>query len=160
MPNILQPADIVEIGIEKEKKRRDFYALAAEKFKDNSDLADLFGRLRDWEKEHIEKFEEILESVSGAHYQESYPGEIEAYMQAIVETELYDRINAESFGELVDSPEGALDMAVKFEKDAILFFSGLSSFIDEKMREIAGKLIAEEQQHIVFLAKMKKEMGL
>lgn len=157
---ILKPADIVEIGIEKEKKRRDFYGQAAEKFKDNMDLGELFRRLHDWEEDHVARFIEIKESVAGAHYAESYPGELEAYMQALIDSELYDQITPESFANIVSSPEEALDMGLRFEKDAILFFSGLSRFLDDDMKEVTKKLIAEEQDHLVYLTRMKKEMGL
>jgi rubrerythrin len=157
---ILQPSDIIDIGIEKEKKRRDFYALAAGRFKDNADLASLFGRLRDWEEEHIEKFGKIRESVKSAHYAESFPGEAEVYMQALVDSELYDEMTPYRFAEMVDSPGTALDLGIRFEKDAILFFSELSRFADPKTKEVTAKLIREEQEHMVHLMKMKKEMGL
>ncbi len=160
MSPILQPADIVDIGIEKEKKRRDFYGLAADQFKDNKDLADLFGKLRDWEEEHITRFEEIRQSVQGGNYAESFPGEIEAYMQALIDSELYSEMTPEGFAATVKTPGEALDMGIRFEKDAILFFNGLSRFVDEKMQEITRKLVVEEQEHMVFLHKMKADMGL
>jgi len=156
--NILPAAEIVEIGIEKEKKRRDFYALAVEHFKDNEELAKLFARLRDWEEEHIKKFQEIRDTVSKGQYTESYPGETEAYMQALVDSELYTKINPENFASLVTSPADALDMGIRFEKDAILFFNGMSRFVDEKTQQITSKLIEEEQQHMLYLFNMKKDM--
>ncbi|MCK4537280.1 MAG: ferritin family protein [Candidatus Krumholzibacteria bacterium] len=160
MSNILQPADIIDIGIEKEKKRRDFYAIAADKFKDNLDLAELFGKLRDWEEDHITRFEEIRSEVTGGHYAESFPGEIEAYMQALVDNELYSDITPEGFANIVKDPGDALDIGIRFEKDAILFFNGLSRFVDEKMQKITKKLIEEEQQHLIYLHNMKNDMGL
>jgi rubrerythrin len=158
MANILQPAEIVEIGIEKEKKRRDFYAVAAEHFKDHAELADLFGRLRDWEEEHIKRFQEIREHVSKAQYTESYPGETESYMKALIDSELYDEVNPEVFAQKVKTPTDALDMGIRFEKDAILFFNGLSRFVDDKSRKIAEKLIEEEQEHMLYLFNKKKEI--
>ncbi len=158
MANILQPAEIVEIGIEKEKKRRDFYALAADHFKDDDDLAKLFARLRDWEDEHIKKFQEIRDHVSKAQYAESYPGETEGYMQALIDSELYDEATPEAFATKVKSPADALDMGIRFEKDAILFFNGLSRFVDDKGKEICGTLIEEEQQHMLYLFNKKKEL--
>jgi rubrerythrin len=157
--NILQPAEIVDIGIEKEKKRRDFYALAAEHFKGEKDLADLFARLRDWEEEHIRKFQEIRDTVSKAQYTESYAGETEAYMQALVDSDLYSEITPEKFASMVKTAAEALDMGIRFEKDAILFFSGLSRFAGEQVKKITTQLIEEEQQHMLFLFNMKKEMG-
>jgi len=158
MPNILQPAEIVEIGIEKEKKRRDFYAIAADHFKGDSELAELFGRLRDWEEEHIKKFGEIRDQVSKAQYTESYAGETESYMRALIESELYNEVTPKAFAEKIKTPAAALDMGIRFEKDAILFFNGLSRFIDEKSKKITDQLIAEEQQHMLYLFNKKKEL--
>ncbi len=158
MVNILPAAEIVEIGIEKEKKRRDFYALAAEQYRDSAELAELFGKLRDWEEEHIQRFQEIRDTVSKAQYTESYPGETEAYMKALVDSDLYDKITPESFTSMVSSPEEALDMGIRFEKDAILFFGGLSRFADDSVKEVMGRLIEEEQQHMLYLFDLKKKM--
>ncbi len=158
MANILQPAEIVEIGIEKEKKRRDFYALAAEHFKDESELAELFGRLRDWEEAHIKRFQEIRDAISKAQYTEQYPGETEGYMQALVESDLYSDITPEKFADAVKSPAEALQKGITFEKDAILFFSGLLQFVDKRSKEIIEKLIGEEQAHMLYLFNMKKNL--
>ena len=158
MANILQPAEIVEIGIEKEKKRRDFYAIAADHFKDNAELEKLFGQLRDWEEEHIKKFTEIRDRVSKAQYTESYPGETEAYRRALIESELYDEVTPEAFAAKVKTPADALEMGIRFEKDAILFFNGLARFVDEKSKEICGTLVEEEQQHMLYLFNKKKEL--
>lgn len=155
---ILQPADIVEIGIEKEKRRRDFYALAAERFSGDEDLARLFGRLRDWEEGHIRKFEKIRDTVASGVYAESYPGEIEQYMQAVVDSDLYAELTPESFAASVTTPAEALERGIGFEKDAILFFGGLGRYLDEKSREVVDQLIAEEQQHMVQLFEMKKKL--
>lgn len=155
---ILQPSDIVDIGIEKEKKRRDFYAIAAEQFGDNADLAKLFGRLRDWEETHIRKFEKIRDTVAGGSYAESYPGEIEEYMQAVVDDDLYKDLSPETFAASVKTPAEALDKGIGFEKDAILFFGGLANFLDEKSKEVVDQLIEEEQQHMVQLFEMKKKL--
>ncbi|MFO7915301.1 MAG: ferritin family protein [Candidatus Krumholzibacteriales bacterium] len=157
--SVLNPSDIVDIGIEKEKKRRDFYALAAEHFEENSDLAGLFIRLRDWEEDHIRKFKEIRSEVSGGGYAEDYPGELEAYMNALVQSDLYDDINPDDLAKSIKTPVEALERGMTFEKDAILFFSGLSKFLDEKSQEIVEKLIQEEREHLVYLFDMKRKIA-
>jgi rubrerythrin len=155
---ILQPSDIVDIGIEKEIKRRDFYALAADHFADKAELAELFGKLRDWEQGHIKKFEKIRDDVKGGNYAESYPGEIHEYMAAVVNSDLYENLDAESFALTIKSPKEALDAGIGFEKDAILFFGGLANFVDPKAREVIEELITEEQQHMLQLFEMKKKL--
>ncbi|OQX82792.1 MAG: hypothetical protein B6D63_07150, partial [Candidatus Latescibacteria bacterium 4484_7] len=154
----LQPAEIVDIGIEKEKKRREFYDLAAKKFSDEQKLADLFARLRDWEDEHVRRFQELRDSLTMGQYTESYPGETEAYMQALVESELYDMITPERFAELVENEFDALDIGIGFEKDAVLFFSGLALYLDENEREVVNELIKEERQHMLYLFNLKNEL--
>ena len=156
--SVLQPSDIVDIGIEKEIKRRDFYALAADHFSDKADLARLFGQLRDWEEGHIRKFQKIREEVKGGNYAESYPGEIHEYMAAVVNSDLYENLDAESFALTIKTPEAALDAGIGFEKDAILFFGGLANFVDPKSRKVIQELISEEQQHMLQLFEMKKKL--
>ena len=155
---VLQPSDIVDIGIEKEIKRRDFYALAADHFAEKPELAELFGKLRDWEEGHIKKFERIREDVKGGNYAESYPGEIHEYMAAVVNSDLYENLDAESFALAIKTPEEALEAGIGFEKDAILFFGGLANFVDPKAREVIQELITEEQQHMLQLFEMKKKL--
>jgi len=157
--SVLNPAEIVEIGIEKEKKRRDFYALAADQFSNNEPLAELFIKLRDWEAEHIEKFKEIRSTISGGGHAEDYPGEMEGYMNALVDSDLYDDINPEDFARSISTPEEALERGIAFEKDAILFFSGLSKFVDKGSKDVVRKLIKEEQQHMTYLFDMKQELS-
>jgi len=156
--SILQPSDIVEIGIEKEIKRRDFYGLAAGHFADQEDLAELFGKLRDWEEGHIVKFRKIRDEVKGGNYAESYPGEIHEYMAAVVDSDLYEDLDAESFALKIKTAEEALTAGIGFEKDAILFFGGLANFVDPKSAEVIQQLIEEEQQHMIQLFEMKSRL--
>ncbi len=159
MAGILQPAEIIEIGIEKEKKRRDFYAMCAERFKGRRDLYDLFKKLYEWEVEHVRRFTEIRDTVSKAQYAESYSGETEAYMSALVQSDLYAELTAAKFAEEIKTPADAVEKGIGFEKDAILFFGGLAPFVDQKSREIVQTLVKEEQQHMLFLFNMKKELA-
>ena len=158
MASILQPAEIVEIGIEKEKKRRDFYAMCAERFKGKRDLYELFQKLFEWEVEHVRRFTEIRDTIAKAQYTESYAGETEAYMSALVQSDLYADLTSAKFAEEIKTPADAVEKGMGFEKDAILFFSGLSPFVDQRSREVIQALIKEEQQHLLFLFNMKKEL--
>ena len=80
-------------------------------------------------------------------------------MRALIESELYDAVTPDAFAERIKTPADALDMGIRFEKDAILFFNGLSRFVDEKSKKIAGKLIEEEQEHMLYLFNKKKELA-
>lgn len=155
--NILHISEVVDLGIEKEKKRRDFYGQAAARFSEPG-LKGLFTRLRDWEDTHIKKFTAIKNELSAEESAESYPGELSLYMQSLVEDRLYQDISPESFSKKVASPLDAIRYGIAFEKDAILFFSELKDYCIDAHREVIQQLINEEKQHIVYLAELRKTL--
>ncbi len=154
MANVFSAAEIIDMGIVKEKKRRDFYGYAANKFKEN-DIKDLFSRLRDWEDEHVKKFTDIRESTETYEVQESYQGEFAAYMKFVVDDMLYMQISAEWFAESVTKPLAAIQYGIGFEKDAILFFSELLKYMMGPNKEKVEELIHEERKHLIYLSELK-----
>ena len=154
MANVFSAAEIIDMGIAKEKKRRDFYGYAAGKFKEK-DMKDLFSKLRDWEDEHVNKFTEIRKSTGTYEIQESYQGEFAAYMKSVVDDMLYMQISAEWFAKNVDEPHVAIRYGIGFEKDAILFFSELLKYMMGPDKEKVEELIGEEKKHLIYLAELK-----
>jgi rubrerythrin len=154
---IFDVAEVIDMGIEKEKKRRDFYKLVADRF-ERKEIKDLFERLRDWEETHIKKFSEVRESVREPATAESYPGELEAYMSALVDDKLYDEVSPDQFSGNVKDARDAIRYAIGFEKDAILFFNELLRYMKSPEREPVEKLISEEKQHIVYLSELRREV--
>ena len=103
MANVFTAAEVIDMGIVKEKKRRDFYGYAADKFKEK-DMKDLFSRLRDWENEHIKKFTDIRNSTETYETSESFEGELGIYINSVVDDILYQQVSAQWFAENVKEP--------------------------------------------------------
>ncbi|MCM8790224.1 MAG: ferritin family protein [Candidatus Omnitrophica bacterium] len=156
MSNVFNAAEIIDMGIEKEKKRRDFYAFVSTKFNQKK-MKELFTRLKDWEAEHIKKFTAIRNSVEESEVVENYQGEFESYMKALVDDMLYNQVSAEKFSQHVKSPLEAIRYGMEFEKDAILFFRELLTYMSQTHKEKIEELINEEKMHLVYLAKIEKE---
>ena len=154
---VFDVAEIVDMGVEKEKKRRDFYGLVAEKFEEK-ETRELFLRLKDWEETHIKKFAELRESVQEPLTAERYPGETQAYMDALVDDKLYDHVSPDQFSGNVKDVQDAVRYAIGFEKDAILFFNELLQWVKSPNVEPIKMLIEEEKQHIVYLADLRKKL--
>ncbi len=154
MANVFSAAEIIDMGIAKEKKRRDFYAYAADKFKEK-DMKDLFSRLRDWEDEHIKKFTQIRNSTDTYEISESYQGEFGAYMKFVVDDMLYKQVSAPWFTKNVKKPIEAIHYGIGFEKDAILFFSELLRYMMPPHKEKVEELIGEEKKHLIYLSELK-----
>jgi rubrerythrin len=154
MANVFSAAEIMDMGIAKEKRRRDFYGYAADKFKEK-DMKSLFARLRDWEDEHIKKFTDIRESTETYEVRESYQGEFAAYMKFVVDDTLYAQISAGWFAKNVNEPLIAIQHGIGFEKDAILFFSELLKYMMGPNKNKVEELINEEKKHLIYLSELK-----
>lgn len=154
MANVFSAAEIIDMGIAKEKKRRDFYGYAADKFKEK-DMKELFSKLRDWEDEHIKGFTDIRKSTDTYEVQESYQGEFAAYMKFVVDDMLYMQISAEWFSKTIKESLVAIQHGIGFEKDAILFFSELLKYMMSPNKEKVEGLINEEKKHLIYLSELK-----
>ena len=155
MPNIFNIAEVIDMGIAKEEKRRDFYGLVAESFKEK-EMKELFGRLRDWEAEHIKKFTAIRDSAEESEVRESYKGEFAAYIKALVDDKLYAQVSPKEFAANVKKPIDAIRYGIGFEKDAILFFNELIGSLEGPHKDKVLELLNEEKQHIVYLTELKR----
>jgi len=155
--NIFRISEIVDLAIEKEGKRRDFYGLVADRFEDE-DIKGLFIKLRDWEDAHIKKFMEIRGSIKELRETESYEGELNSYMQALLDDKLYKDVSPARFKSNVKSPLDAIFYAIGFEKDAIILFNEIVDYTADSRKEIIKKLIEEEKRHIVYLASLKEKI--
>ncbi|MDP2912550.1 MAG: ferritin family protein [Candidatus Omnitrophota bacterium] len=156
MANVFNAAEVIDMGIEKEKKRRDFYALASRKFKDRK-MKELFTRLTEWEEAHIKKFTDIRNSVEEYEIAESYQGEFESYIKSLVDDKLYKQVSPGQFGKSVKTPLQAIQYGIGFEKDAILFFGELIGYMPPIHVEKIKELIDEERKHLIYLSELKRK---
>ncbi len=154
MANVFSAAEIIDMGIVKERKRRDFYGYAADKFKEK-DMKDLFSHLRDWEDEHVKRFTDIRKSNETYEVQESYQGEFAAYMKFVVDDILYNQVSARWFAKNVKEALAAIQYGIGFEKDAILFFLELLKYMMGPNKEKVEELIGEEKKHLIYLSELK-----
>jgi rubrerythrin len=159
MEGVFNPAELVEIGIEKEKKRRDFYAAVAGVAK-KEEIKELFLKLSAWEEEHVRRFSEIRLLVDEQPAVGSYPGELEDYMQALVADRLYSGLDPSRWSLELKKPLEAIRRGMEFEKDAILFFQELGRFLSSPGREIVDRLIREEKDHLVYLARLGERLKM
>lgn len=152
--NVFNAAEVIDMGIAKERKRRDFYALAAKKFKEKA-LQELFTQLAQWEEEHVKKFTEIRNTVEESEVMESYQGEFEAYIKSLVDDLQYKQVTSANFAKFVRNPLAAIRYGMGFERDSILFFGELMRHMTAPHQEKIVELINEEKQHLIYLAKLK-----
>ncbi len=144
--------EIVEQAVRTEKLGYDFYSSMAERFKDRVELKDLFETLAKKEQIHEQRFERLQESI-GDEETEGWE-EVSEYMRAFVESGLFlGSDKALMRMKEIEGVQDAVDFALAFEKETLLYFLGLRKTVKDK--DIVDEIIDEEQSHIAWLNRFK-----
>lgn len=150
--------EIIDLAIRIEKNG----ALAYRKARDevsNPSLASLLDWLTEDETNHEKWFTSLR---AGGGKSEGDP-KLEEMGQAVLQGVLGERafsLEEADFSKIEDVTS-LLELSVEFEKDTILFYEMLSTFIeDEKTLSQLNQIIAEENRHVQVLEEfLKKEKG-
>ncbi len=148
--------EIIEQAIQTEKLGYKFYTVMAEKFKESEELKNLFETLAVNEQQHEKKFSEI-KSKSGSEIPDNWE-EVAQYLRAIIESEFFlDEEKSLLPLEHVKSTAEAVNFAIGFEKETLLYFHSLRDIVTEK--EIVNEIIEEEKSHIRSLSDFRKTIS-
>ncbi len=157
MSDKLTIQEIIEIAIEIEKNGKSFYQSLSESA-NTAQLREFFAYLSKEEESHINRFEEILKSAGGYQISELYyVVDYMGYMKAIADERVFKGdISISEFVKSLKSISSAIDKAIGFEKDSILFLYEMLEILDDKSnKEPIQKLINEEKEHIRRLSAIK-----
>lgn len=158
MANIFAGAEIVELGVQIEKNGRDFYEVLSGRSKIKT-AQKLFKFLAGEEAKHIEDFKQILYSAQKYEPPEAYPGEYFAYMNALASEHVFTKKDkGKEIAKTAETDKEAVDMAIGFEKDSIVFYEGMKKVVPAYDHKLVGQLIAQEQNHLVKLTEIKDKL--
>jgi rubrerythrin len=158
MAVVFSAREVVEAAVEKEKKRKEFYASVCE-LSTNEDMKDLFKFLTEEEARHIAAFAQIRDNLSDETPSVEYSADMEAYMDSVIDDRLYSEIDTKGFVQKAINAKDVFRLAIGFEKDAILYFREFLPYLNESDRKVVEELIEQEKGHIRKLADMKKQMA-
>ncbi len=149
--------EVIEQAIQTEKLGYIFYSSMAEKFKDNEELNKLFIILAGQELTHEKQFVELEQRLGGEPL-ENWE-EASLYLRAIVESEFFLGNNKSLPSvNMLDTVDAAIQYAINFEKETLLYYLGLQSAI--KDNSLLNEIISEEKRHIVRLSDLRKSHSL
>ena len=145
--------EVIEQAVQTEKLGYEFYTAMAKKFMKDEKLKKLFETLAGKERLHEKMFKELLDIVS-----DDEPDnweEVSQYLRSIVESEFFLGKN-KSLPSLkhLKTREDAVNFALGFEKETLLYFYSLRDVVNEK--EIVDEIISDERSHIKWLNGFKK----
>jgi rubrerythrin len=145
--------EVLEQAVQTEKLGKEFYAKMAEKFHDKAELKKLFELLAAHEMRHGESFLS-LESKLKDEEPEGW-SEVTLYLRALVDSEFFlGKDKCLPSLEHVKTAAEAIDFALCFERETLLYYYTLREALKEK--EIIDSIIREEKSHIIWLNNVKK----
>ncbi len=158
MGNIFAGSEVVELGIQIEKNGKDFYETLAAQSKD-AKARDSFGFLAREEEKHIAVFKGILNKTEEYQPPQSYPGEYLAYMNALASEHVFtQKDKGRSVAKAIKTDREAVNMAIGFEKDSIIFYEGMKNTVPGHEQKIIDELILQEQAHVSKLVVLKMSL--
>lgn len=149
--------EIIDMAIEMERVGVKFYTALAEHASDDEARA-MFRWLANEERNHERDFERLREHASSYTLTpESYPGEWQAYVRALIESRTI--LGEDDINRLAASANfvEALKVGIALEKDSIIFYEALREYVPEGERKVVEEIIAQEKEHLRRLADVLKE---
>lgn len=153
---IFSATEIVDMALEMERIGFKFYtALAESASKEETRL--MFHWLAREEQAHEKEFEKLREGVGTYMLPESYPGEWQAYVQALIES--LTILGDEEIRQIAKSANfvEALKVGITLEKDTIIFYEALKKYVPENQHKTVDEIIAQEQAHLLKLTGALRE---
>ncbi|MCK4828215.1 ferritin family protein [bacterium] len=149
--------EIIKMAVKTEETGYEFYR-AAQKNTQSEKLKDLFDYLAKEELKHKTIYLGLEGSIE--EHPQGVPvdwDELGHYIKAMTDSSLFlgedSNINVAS---RASSDIEAIDFAIGFEKDTLLFFYQVNEIVKAADKHIVEKIIQEEKQHIKKLMEMKK----
>ena len=141
--------EIIDMAIKIERNGENYYRQATVKVTDPS-LQSLLLFLADEEHEHARWFEAFKQRIKDSAEDRKLAEISGTMLQSVVGNQRFSLDDAD-LAEL-DSTDKLIGIAIEFEKDSILFYEMLQSFIEdsETLRQL-NEIIAEENRHIEML---------
>jgi len=141
--------EVVDVAVELERMGAEFYSQVA-RFTQDDERRKLFERLAECERQHEQRFRELYQVLKqcAPDTPESYPGEWQSYVRALVTSRTV--LKKEAIEQLAKSGsiEEILKFAVQLEKDSILLYEALLSYVPENERSKVEQPIADEREHL------------
>lgn len=145
-------SEVIEQAVQTERLGYQFYTTMADRFREDAGLKKLFETLGAKELVHEKRFMELKE-ITGTEEPEGWE-EVSQYLRAIVESEFFLGSH-KALPDLrqVGSVESAVNFALGFEKETLLYFHTVREVIKEK--DVVDEIINEEKSHIMWLNKFR-----
>jgi rubrerythrin len=152
-------SELINIAIGIEGRGIVFYDVMA-KSTQNEAAREVFNYLADMERDHIETFKNMLEEADKFQVPADENGQYTAYLRALVDSAVFsDDLVTSEMAAQAESDTAALELAIRAEKDSILFYYEMKEVMPQRAQATVNKIIAEEKSHLRQLSELKKKLS-
>jgi rubrerythrin len=156
MSILLSSAEIFDLAKAVEKGGQAYYQAIASSTS-SPELKELFDFLAAQEQVHYRTFEKLARDYPQLEVDEQEWEQTRAYIQATSDSRFFlGEDKALSLARTVKDPLKAVDIAIGFEKDTLLFFYELLAVTPAKGKEAARAIVEEEKRHVLTLSERRK----
>jgi rubrerythrin len=149
VPVSYSATEVMEMAVDTEKGSELFYKTMAAQAR-NENLRNLFSYLADEEKKHISVFEGIARTIKVAPSEMPADWEeVSLYLKAMTDSRYFlGGDKALSAARSAGTPEQAVNAALGFEKETLVFYLEALDMVPALNRPAVEALIREERAHI------------
>jgi rubrerythrin len=156
--------EIFQMGVLIETNGQKFYEAVAKSASDPP-AQKLFLDLSRWESQHIELFKKLKQKLPESAKREDLfdPNqELSLYLKATADSHVFIKNrDMPHLASTCKTPLEALDLAIAFEKDSVVFYTTMKKLVPEHLgKDEIDTLIDEEISHIFALTQKKKELEI
>ena len=156
--------EVLKMAEQIEKNGQEFYRKASEAV-DDFEVSKLLSDLAEWEKGHEDLFVSMRNELGEEEKKQTAIDpycEAALYLKAMADNHVFKQQTGESLSEFEEgkSTEKIIDVAIRFEKDSLLFFLGLERLVSPRLgKERIYDIIDEEIGHIAYLEKQRTRLN-
>jgi len=149
MPITYSAPEVMEMAVNTEKGGKLFYETVAARSKSQS-LKILFRYLADEENRHIHVFEEIARTIKvPVNEMPANWEEVALYLKSVTDSRYFlGKDKALSLAGEAATPEQAIETALAFEKETLVFYLEAADMMPAANRSAVEALIREERAHV------------
>ena len=152
---LLSGEEVFSLAMEVEKSGHAYYTTVADSA-DSSALKELFTFLAEQEIAHYKFFESLSRDVPDLGIDADEWEQTSAYIKATTDSRFFiGEDKAISLAKTVKDPLEAIDIAIGFEKDTLLFFYELLNVTPKSSQASTQKIVDEEKRHVKMLSERR-----
>jgi len=159
MALLLTSGELIDVAVGIEKSGAAFYEYLVNTARDVRAQV-MYKYLAEQERAHIKTFQKLRTDVGDYQPSMSFSDEYAAYLDALVKSAVFgSEMMARTMAEKTSSDLEAIGIAIRAEKDSILFYTSIKDLVRRNDIEVIDRIVQEERSHLVQLSMFKKTPG-